>query len=362
MSRTVFSLLQGACLLLLLSAVEAAAAEIPEPLIKLIRQTCLECHAGETAEGELDLASLPFTLDDRDLRERWILIHDRIHAGEMPPDPTGISAPNRQTLLSALNDAIARADRTDVEANGRGPLRRLTREEYEHNLRDVLQLPLLDIRDMLPEDRVVRRFTKTATGLDMSRVQLAAYLDAAEAALLQAIATSTEPPPSAKYRASGTQLFSATSTFGEREAMFFAFDNKAVEGKALEDLQNDPGLELALFRSAHWPYFGYPRGFVAKLPGEYRVRFSARAVLQTEGYQLQAATEPVPMTFRARKPSGPDVSGDVRATGGIMDIQPQPAVYETTIRLLPTETFEYSLLGLPVPLARNVNGGPPTYR
>ncbi|MCA9050317.1 MAG: DUF1592 domain-containing protein, partial [Planctomycetaceae bacterium] len=113
---------------------------------------------------------------------------------------------------------------------------------------------------------------------------------------------------------------------------------------------------------AHWPYFGYPRGFVAKLPGEYRVRFSARAVLQTEGYQLKPATDPVPMTFRARKPSGPDVSGDVRATGGIMDIQAAAAVYETTVRLLPTETFEYSLLGLPVPLARNVNGGPPTYR
>ena len=132
--------------------------------------------------------------------------------------------------------------------------------------------------------------------------------------------------------------------------------------KELETLQDDPALELALFRSAHWPYFGYPRGFAARLSGEYRVRFSARAVLQTEGFQLQRATEPVPMTFRARKPSGPDVSGDVRATGGIMDIQPKPAVYETTVRLLATETFEYSLLGLPVPLARNVNGGPPTYR
>jgi len=157
-------------------------------------------------------------------------------------------------------------------------------------------------------------------------------------------------------------LFSATSTFGEREAMFFAKDNKAVGAKELKTLEDDSTLELALFRSAHWPYFGYPRGFVAKLPGEYRVRFSARAVLQTDGYQLQPATEPVPMTFRARKPSGPDVSGDVRPTGGIMDIQPKPAVYETTVRLLPTETFEYSLLGLPVPLARNVNGGPPTYR
>ncbi len=359
-STTRFAL--AVCLLLFLCTSRLAGAEIAEPLGELIRQTCIDCHDGESAEGGLDLVSLAFTLDDRELRDRWIPIHDRIHAGEMPPDPTMLSDPDRQTMLKALNDAIARADRADVITNGRGPLRRLTREEYEQNLRDVLKLPLLDIRDMLPEDRESDRFNKTATALDMSRVQLAAYLDAAEAALQQARADGPKPPQVTKYRAVGTKLFTPKNTYGGREAMFFAKDNKAVGAKELEALKDDSTLELALFRSAHWPYFGYPRGFVAKLPGEFRVRFSARAVLQTEGYQLQSATAPVPMTFRARKPSGPDVSGDVRATGGIMDIQPKPAVYETTVRLLPTETFEYSLLGLPVPLARNVNGGPPTYR
>ncbi len=350
------------CLLLLVGTSRSFASELPEPLGELIRQTCLDCHDGDSAEAGLDLASLPFALTDRELRDRWILIYDRIDAGEMPPDSDGLSERDRESILETLHNAIVQADRADVIGNGRGPLRRLTREEYEQNLRDVLKLPLLDIRDMLPEDRVVQRFNKTATALDMSRVQLAAYLDAAETALQQAMAGGTAPPPVTTYRAVGTQLFSETSTFGEREAMFFAKDNEAVSRQELGALKDDPALELALFRSAHWPYYGYPLGFVAKLPGEYRVRFSARAVLQTEGYRLEPATAPVPMTFRARKPSGPDVSGDVRATGGIMDIQPKPAVYETTVSLLPTETFEYSLLGLPVPLARNVNGGPPTYR
>ncbi len=145
-------------------------------------------------------------------------------------------------------------------ANGRGPLRRLNRDEYEQNLRDVLQLALLDIRDMLPEDREAHRFNKTAAALDMSRVQLAAYLDAADAALRQAMASGPEPPPVTKYRAAGTQLFSATSTFGEREARFFAKDNKAVDTKELEPLKDDPALELSLFRSAHWPYFEYTSG------------------------------------------------------------------------------------------------------
>jgi len=67
------------------------------------------------------------------------------------------------------------------------------------------------------------------------------------------------------------------------------------------------------------------------------------------------------MTFRARKRSGPDVSGDVRATGGVIDIQPDVAVYETTIRLKRNETFEYSLLGLPVPRAINPDDGPLYY-
>ncbi len=338
------------------------AAEIPSTLKTLIDNHCLDCHNSYSAESKLDLESLSFILDDRSTRNRWVRIFDRVDAGEMPPEAGSLSVDDRKHLVDILGNAIATEDRRDVLANGRGPLRRLNRDEYQQNLRDVLQLPNLDVRDMLPEDREEHRFNKSATSLDMSWVQLTAYLEAADSALRQAMATSAEPPPVTKYRAVGTQLFSTTSTFGEREAMFFAKDNKAVATNELDDFKDDPALEMALFRSASWPYYGYLRSFVAARAGEYRVRFLARAVLQTEGYQLKPSTRSVPMTFRARKPSGADVSGDVRATGGIMDIQPGSQVYETTIRLLPTETFEYSLLGLPVPLARNVNGGPPTYR
>jgi len=45
----------------------------------------------------------------------------------------------------------------------------------------------------------------------------------------------------------------------------------------------------------------------------------------------------------------------------VIDIQPETAVYETTIRLKHNETFEYSLLGLPVPRAINPPDGPLYY-
>lgn len=340
----------------------APLAPIPAVLKTVLETTCFECHNSETAEGGLNLQRLSWKLDDAKLRTRWVRIHDRISHGEMPPDGADLPETVRTTLLGTLQAAIHTADANDVARFGRGPMRRLNRDEYQQNLRDVLQLPALDIRDILPEDREGHLFNKTATTLDISRVQLTAYLEAAEAALLQAIASGVEPPPVTQYWAVGAKLFTGKVTFGNREAMFFAKDAQAIDSKLLDENPHDPDLELALFRSAHWPYYGYPQGFVAGLTGEYRVRFSARSVLQQSGYRLEAGAKPLPMTFRARQPSGADVSGDVRATGGILDIKPTRAEYETTIRLRAGETFEYSLLGLPVPLARNVDNGPPTYR
>lgn len=323
---------------------------------------CAGCHNAQNAMGGLDLAALPQRFEDRSVRDRWIRVYDRVAKREMPPKGVPFSAAQRAEMLDPLRRAIHAADHAEVARDGRGPLRRLNRDEYEQNLRDVLKLPDLDIRDMLPEDREGHRFNKATETLDMSRVQLTAYLDAAEGALRQAMAAVPQPPPVVKFRAVGTALFPERVTFGEREAMFFARNNQAIESKQLDAFKDDATIEMALFRSAHWPYYGYPKGFVAKLPGQYRVRFSARAVVQREGYTLAPATRPIPMTFRARKPSGPDVSGDVRATGGVMDIQPVAQEFETTIHLREQETFEYSPLGLPVPLARNVKGGPPTYR
>ncbi|MFT5523649.1 MAG: hypothetical protein ACI9G1_003554 [Pirellulaceae bacterium] len=331
-----------------------------------IEQTCVECHNDENAEGGLDLSSLAFELEDSSLRSRWVQIFDRVEQREMPPAGEEFPDAQRNRFVSVLRAAIHKADLDEVISFGRGPIRRLNRDEYQQNLRDILALPTLDIRDMLPEDRESHLFNKTTEALDISRVQLNAYLNAAETALLTAIASGVEPPPMTDYVATGGSLFSVRETFGNRQAMFFAKNSKHVGGEMLNKLPDDPQVEMALFRSAHWPYFGYPKGFVAKLPGEYRVRFSARAVVQLPGFELKPASKTIPMTFRARKPSGPDVSGDVRATGGIIDVRPagddHANRYETTVHLLANETFEYSLLGLPVPLARNVNNGPPTYR
>jgi hypothetical protein len=346
--------------------VNAAAAE--QPFAPLLDRHCGECHAGPAPAAGLAVDGPAVDLAVTAVRERFVLMHDRVAQGQMPPDGAELAAGDRRELLAALRTAVDAADRAAIAAGGRVPLRRLNRQEYQETLRDILLLPTLDVADRLPEDRIRDGFTTSAEGLDFSRIQLAAYLDAAQAAVQEALASGAAAAPPERFFAIGTSLFSAAETFGERQAMFFAKDGRplAVSNQAVAALRvtrlQDPAIECCIFRSAYWPYYGYPAGFVARRRGSYRVRFRARAVLQQPGFEVVAATRPVPMTFRARRPSGPDVSGDVRAVGGIFDIPPEPTEFETTALLDPGQTIEYSLLGLPVPLARNVDGGPPTYR
>ncbi len=354
---------------MVLSAPAALANEpaIPPKLKPLIQQTCMGCHSGAAAKGGLDLTSLPFDLADRSIRDRWIRIHDRVKKSEMPPVAAALPASRRADLVKQIATAIYNAEHAEIALHGRGPMRRLNRDEYEQNLRDVLQLPHLDIRDMLPEDRESYHFNKTSETLDMSRVQLAAYLDAAEAALRKAMVTSAEPPPVMRYRAVGTKLFSSPSMTGGRESMFFAKDSKIVnidnvQFRALSKSgEHDPAVELVMSRSAGWPYSAYPQALAVKYPGEYRVRFSARAVLQQPGFEIKPALVPQPMTFRSRKPSNQDTAEDVRNTGGTIDIQPGVHVYETTVLLNVGQTIEYGLLGLPTPQP-DVNNIPGSYR
>lgn len=331
-----------------------ASAQVPPDLGALTR-VCLGCHSGKSSKGGLDLAALPFDLTNRATRERWIRIYDRVENQEMPPKGVELAPADRTAILEQLAPALHRADLADVAVNGRGPMRRLNREEYEQNLRDVLQLPHLDIRDMLPEDREAYHFNKVAETLDMSRVQLAAYLDASEVALREAIVITLAPPSATKFRAFGRNLFPGLRSTGTRHSMFFIKNNQGVNVESEQakpmsrEMEEDPSLEMGLFRSPGWPYGAFPRGFAASHAGEYRIRFSARAVLQHPGFQLSEAKQAVPMTLRSRRPTNHDIAEDVKSVGGILEIQPGVHVYETAVSLTAGQTVEYGLLGLPVP-------------
>lgn len=341
--------------------------DLPPALVKLLQHRCGQCHQGDEPAAGLDVTSLPQTLASSGIRQKWERIHDRVVAAEMPPDGLPMPPAERDLLRNFLAPRLRSADANAIHNEGRGTLRRLTREEFENNLRTLLQLPQLDVRDMLPADRIQHQCNRVADALDLSRIQLEAYLDASEAALHQAVASAMTAPTVATRRLQATEMFQEASTFGGREAMFYAKDSQMLPLTAADlaevrkTAKHDPAIELAIFRSASWPYYGYPHGFTAPRSGRYRVRFSARSVRQMRDFRLRTGYSTVPLTFRARQASGPDVSGDVRATGGILDIKPAVSTFETILLLKQGETFEYSLLGLPVPRPINPVNAPLYY-
>src|SRR5260370_6008270 len=85
------------------------------------------------------------------------------------------------------------ADDQRAATQGRAVLRRLNRYEYENTVRDLLSAPWLQLRDSLPEDGLVNRFNKAGQALDVSHVQMARYMEAAEQAIRLVLAASHQP-------------------------------------------------------------------------------------------------------------------------------------------------------------------------
>jgi hypothetical protein len=172
------------------------------PPAKFFEVHCVSCHDADTKSGGLDLTALKFDPADPDNFARWVKVHDRVAAGEMPPKkksrpPAGDIA----AVTKALHDDLVAAERK-AAGEGRTRLRRLTRVEYENTIRDLFDLPGLNLQADLPADGQVFGFDKNADALDISHVNLAKYLEAADRVLDTAIATRPRAPAPIKQRIS----------------------------------------------------------------------------------------------------------------------------------------------------------------
>ncbi|MCC9601909.1 DUF1592 domain-containing protein [Stieleria sp. JC731] len=154
------------------------ATEVPRDVSTLIDQHCVDCHSGDEPDGDLDLATLGFDLDDLEIRRRWIQAHDRVLAGEMPPnDAMSLEPEQRSAFVRSLSQTIVRAEagRNDVV------LRRLNKHEYQNTVRDLFDTNV--IVHGLPEDSSTNGFDTVGEGLAVSAEAMTAYLAAADQVL-----------------------------------------------------------------------------------------------------------------------------------------------------------------------------------
>jgi hypothetical protein len=161
---------------------------------KFLEKHCFDCHDAATKKGGLDLTAPLADFTDAATFAKWVKVHDRVRAGEMPPSKKDQPvAAEREVMLKELARSVTDADSRRQRENGRVPLRRLNRTEYENTMRDLFSLPGLQVKDLLPEDGRFDGFDKASQSLDLSAVQLRKYLEAADVALDAAIAHQDRP-------------------------------------------------------------------------------------------------------------------------------------------------------------------------
>ncbi len=343
----------------------AIAAPLPASSESFVERYCAACHNDVDKEAGLDLTHLRFEPGDSDNLLKWVRIHDRVHAGEMPPKKKERpESSDVATFLSGITTSVIAHEQKAFERDGRALRRRLNRDEYENTLRDLFAAPWLQIKGQFPEDGEAHRFNKLGNALDVSHVHMARYLSAADYAIRQALAAQLVQPPTTTVRHYARDQRTLTTKFTPNSF------NSSPDRMTYPVLGWTPQPDVRFSRvplsvgaadpatreleAVGWVSSNYVTGFTyrwdqfrAPVAGRYRIRFS--------GYTLWAAPGGIQVSFKGendkvgtpRKPNPnvPDYdqlsrgrnhepvtvytrNGIMNRRVGEFDLTPEPAVYD----------------------------------
>lgn len=280
-------------------ALGTAAQAAPDAFFE---KHCLDCHNATTQKGNLDLTALKPDYADAETFARWVKVHDRTASGEMPPRKKGRpTAEEVKAITDRLAEGLVKAERARLDVENRTAVRRLTRVEYENTIRDLFDMPGIALQGLLPADGMAHGFDKNSDALDISHVNLAKYLEAADHTLNLAIATRPTAPTVQKRRISLAN-----------PAGFVAHVIMNGDGVLLKNKQPDPdfppvgehrhidqgahermgvfrsGSSVGLFRHEDESVSPYFMDHVTIYPGRYRVRTSLWSFQWDKGKVLPA--------------------------------------------------------------------------
>lgn len=296
---------------------------IDEAVQPFLARHCQGCHSGEKPKGKFSLTTLTQDFSDKGNRERWLAVAEQVQSGAMPPKGKPRPPEKEVTALADwIHGRVETADSTRIATQGRVPIRRLNRAEYENTVRDLLGVDI-DLKDVLPEDTPVNGFDNGAESLHVSSFLMEQYLEAADKVLDAAIVNGRKPWMIKKR--------------------FNIKDEKSVrpKGSVYRHLEDS----VAIFSSwvsaniqvTLWQFFSHFRG-------NYRFRISAYA------YQTDK-----PVTFHM-------TAGTMKAVTeerivGYYDVPPgKPTIIEFVEKLEPRNTVRFVVdnLGVTPPVVEKV--------
>ena len=325
-------------------------------LRQFVSRHCMDCHSGDGAEAGFALDALTGRFDDEASFHAWRMVLDRVGKAEMPPSDADQPAErDRLRLVAELKESLVAADRRRQRQFGRSGLRRLSRVEYAHSLKDLLALPHLELAEMLPPDGLAHGYAKSAVALDFSHVTVQRYLEVADHALRLALADSAEP---AVRRTIRCELAGVDGVRDTLQTLYVQL--KHTSGMPLVGRQVDPTLEtyrgnfatrkpgyvkdplphldgVATFMNNRLNHDVTMKRFMAPQTGEYLLRVRGFGVHNDRGKLVGGArTETVAFyTETGRLLGRCDLPPDV------------PTTSEVRVRLTAGERVEYLAVSVP---------------
>lgn len=338
------------------------AADLPAPERTFLEENCAGCHDATVKKGGLDLSALRFDTADPALFAKWVVVHDRVRDGEMPPKDAEAPDPAaRRGFQKGLGDLLAAADRERARTSGRAVWRRLNRYEYENTVRDLLQAPWLQLRDRLPEDGTAHRFNKSGEALDVSHIQMSRYLGAAEYALREATAPRLEAPKGGvvRYYAREQRNLANKMKFGpfnrspERAtfplldwtAQPEVMDEKAPVTVGESDPEKREHEAFGVVAGCYEPIEPRFDRFRAPVAGRYKLRFSAYSFWAGPGKEPRWWTPDRNVASKGRTTEPVVILAELppreRRTIGGFDVDPDPGVDELDVWLQKNEVIVF---------------------
>lgn len=157
-----------------------------EPVIK---RSCVGCHGPKKAEGRLRLDHLNADLLNGPDVERWREVYNALTKAEMPPEDSleeKLSESDRGTLVLWLGEEIHKASLLRRANKEQSAFRRLTRDEYNYALQDLLGVDFAFANKLPPETASEDGFKNRSDLLQMSAQQFQSYRDIGFEALRRA--------------------------------------------------------------------------------------------------------------------------------------------------------------------------------
>lgn len=191
--------------------VESKSESLDSLVPTFVENYCIDCHDDLTRKGDRDF--IPF-IDNPTGADSFLALEeilDSLNLGEMPPKKNGVTQPSddeKRAVITEITryliaESAALAPRETV-------LRRLTRNEYNNTMRDLLGVhpDVYDATTAFPEDETKHGFANVGESQVLSQYQMGLYLESARNYLDQVLVFGEDRPELNRFEIKPTEFSS----------------------------------------------------------------------------------------------------------------------------------------------------------